>query len=54
MMNRLLALIAFLVLLAFVAILAVNVPSPDLLAVIVLTVALVAYDFLSATFRNPK
>lgn len=50
-MNRLLALVAFVVLLGFVGILAVSVPSPDLIAVIALTVALVGYDFLTSN-RN--
>ena len=48
-MNRLLALIAFATLAAFLAILAIEVPSPDLVAVIVLTVALVGYDFLTSS-----
>lgn len=54
MLNKLLALIAFLVLLGFLAILAFNVPSPDLIVVVLLTIGLVAYDFVSASFRNPK
>lgn len=48
-MNRFLFLIAFVVFVAFVGILAFEVPSPDLIAVILLTVALVAYDFLTAS-----
>jgi hypothetical protein len=51
-MIRLTALIAFAVLTAFLVILAIKVPSPDLVAVIVLTVVLVAYDFL--TSAKPK
>jgi xanthosine utilization system XapX-like protein len=47
-MIRLTALIAFVVLAAFLAILAIKVPSPDLVAVIVLTVLLVAYDFITS------
>lgn len=54
MLNKLVALIAFLVLGGFLAILASEVPSPDLIIVILLTVALVAYDFISASFRGPK
>ena len=51
-MNRLLALIAFATLAAFLAILAIEVPSPDLVAVIVLTVALVGYDFLTSSGKS--
>ena len=47
-MNKLLAFIAFATFAAFVLILAVEVPSPDLVAIIVLTLILVAYDFVSA------
>lgn len=47
-MNRLIALIAFLVFTAFLAILAIEVPSPDLVLVILLTLGLVAYDFLTS------
>lgn len=52
-MNRLTALIALATLVAFLAILAVEVPSPDLIAVIVLTIALVAYDMFSSSGK-PK
>lgn len=48
-MNRLLALFAFVVFAAFVIILAVKVPSPDLVIVIALTLALVAYDFVTSS-----
>ncbi|MBE9640152.1 hypothetical protein [Salipiger mangrovisoli] len=48
-MNRLLALIAFLALAGFVLVLIVKVPSPDLIAVSVLTIGLVAYDFLTSS-----
>ena len=51
-MDRLLALAAFATFTAFVAILAIEVPSPDLIAVIVLTVALVGYDFLTSSGRD--
>ena len=54
MLNKLVALIAFLVLAGFLAILAFEVPSPDLIVVILLTAALVAYDFVSSAFRDPK
>ena len=52
-MTRLLALIAFVVFAGFVAILAFEVPSPDLIPVIALTTALVAYDLLTSTRKKP-
>lgn len=51
-MNRLTALIAFGFLAGFLAILAIEVPSPDLVIVIALTGALVAYDFLTSSGRK--
>ncbi|SFB72797.1 hypothetical protein [Tropicimonas isoalkanivorans] len=48
-MKRLLALIAFLTLAGFIGILVVKIPSPDLILVALLTVGLVAYDFLTST-----
>ena len=47
-MRLLLALFAFACFAGFVAILAIEVPSPDLVAVIVFTLALVAYDFFTS------
>jgi len=47
-MNRFLALVAFATLLGFLGILVWKVPMPDLTAVVVLTVALVAYDFVTS------
>ncbi|MEX1661922.1 hypothetical protein AB4874_09715 [Thioclava sp. 15-R06ZXC-3] len=47
-MNRILALFAFVVFAVFLGILAVKVPSPDLVIVITLTVILVAYDFITS------
>ena len=44
-MNRILALFAFVVFAGFLAILGKEVPSPDLLAVIGLTLLLAGYDF---------
>ena len=44
-MNRVLALAAFAVFAGFLAILGSRVPSPDLLAVIGITLALAGYDF---------
>ena len=44
-MNRILAIFAFLVFFAFLAILGKEVPSPDLLVVIGFTLALAGYDF---------
>ena len=46
------ALFAFLVLTAFLVILGWFVPSPDLLLVIALTIALVGYDFFTSTRSN--
>ena len=51
-MNRLLALFAFAVFCGFLAILAFKVPSPDLLAVIALTIGLAGYDFVTTTGRR--
>ena len=51
-MNRTMALLAFASLLGFLGILVFEVPSPDLIAVAVLTVALVAYDLLSSSGRR--
>lgn len=51
-MNRLLALIAFVFFAGFVGILVVNVPHPDLIAVVALTTALVIYDLLTSANRK--
>ncbi|WP_299813451.1 hypothetical protein [uncultured Jannaschia sp.] len=51
-MDRFLALAAFATLAGFLAVLAIEVPSGDLIAVIVLTVALVGYDFVSSSGRD--
>ena len=51
-MNGVLAFVAFVAFAAFVLILGMEVPSPDLVAIIVLTVVLVAYDFVSAIRRK--
>ena len=48
-MNRLLALFAFLVFAGFLAILAIEVPSLDLVIVIALTLVLVAFDFATSS-----
>lgn len=48
-MNRLLALIAFATLAAFLGILAMEVPEIGLIAIICLTVALVAWDFITSS-----
>lgn len=48
-MNRILALFAFVVIAGFLGILAQKVPSPDLVIVIVLTLILVAYDFITSS-----
>ena len=52
-MNRVLALLTFVIFAGFLGILAFSVPSPDLVAVIVFTLALVAYDFLTSSGK-PK
>lgn len=52
-MNRLLALLAFLTITAFLLILAVNVPSPDLVIIILITLGFVAYDFATSS-RNKR
>lgn len=48
-MNRLLALFAFVTIAAFLLILAFNVPSPDLVIIILITLAFVAYDFVTSS-----
>ncbi|MEB8385691.1 hypothetical protein OO012_00500 [Rhodobacteraceae bacterium KMM 6894] len=48
-MNRILALLAFAGVAAFLLILAFKVPSPDLIIVIGLTLAFVAYDFVTSS-----
>ena len=52
-MNQFLALFAFLIFLGFAAILAINVPSPDLVIVVILTIGLVAYDFYTSSGKKP-
>jgi len=49
-MNAFLAFFAFAVFAGFVGILAFEVPSPDLVAVILLTLVLVGYDFITSIF----
>lgn len=51
-MDRLLALIAFAFLAAFLGILGWALPSPALVAVIALTVALAAFDFIGSSGKN--
>ncbi|MFX0541525.1 hypothetical protein ACEWPM_007300 [Roseovarius sp. S4756] len=52
-MNRFLALLAFIAVAVFLMILAVKVPSLDLIIVIVITLAFVAYDFVTSS-RNKQ
>ncbi len=47
-MDKLLAILAFLVLTGFLLILAIKVPSPDLVFFIALTIGLVAWDFYTS------
>lgn len=51
-MNPLMAAFAFATLAGFLGILIWKVPSPDLIAVVVLTIVLVAVDFLSSLRRD--
>ena len=51
-MDRLLALIAFAFLAAFLGILGWALPSPALVAVIALTIALAAFDFIGSSGKN--
>ena len=44
-MNRLIAVFAFVIFAIFLAILGFEVPSPDLLIVIAITLVLAGYDF---------
>ena len=48
-MNRLLALLAFTALVAFLGVLIAKVPEPDLIVVAGLTVCLVAYDMIRSS-----
>lgn len=52
-MKRTLLVVAFAAIAAFLVVLALEVPSPDLIAVIVFTLILVAYDFL-LVMRNRR
>ncbi len=51
-MNRILALFAFIAMAAFLLVLAVEVPSPDLVVVILITLAFVAYDFATSSGKR--
>ncbi len=51
-MNPLMAAFAFAALAGFLGILIWKVPSPDLIAVVVLTIVLVAVDFLTSLRRD--
>lgn len=53
-MNRLTAIIALATLAAFLGILAYQVPSPDLIIVILITGALVVYDFITSSGSSKK
>ncbi len=53
-MNRIVALFAYAVFAGFVGILAFEVPSPDLIVVVLLTLGLVTYDFLTSSSNTPK
>lgn len=51
-MNVVMALLAFLAIAGFLLILVAFVPSPDLIAVVVLTLVLVAYDFVTSARKK--
>lgn len=51
-MRLLLALLAFVVLLGFLVILILKVPSPDLVGVVLLTAALAGYDLIDQWKRR--
>ena len=53
-MNRILALFAFAVFAGFLAILGLEVPSPDLLVVIAISLALAGYDFWRSSADRRK
>ena len=53
MIDKLMAVLAFVVFVAFVGILAVEVPSIDLILVIGAAVCFLAYDF-ATSFRNGR
>ena len=52
-MNRLLALVAFATITTFLLILAVKVPSPDLVISVAITLAFIAFDLFTSS-RNKK
>ncbi|SDG94413.1 hypothetical protein [Sulfitobacter delicatus] len=52
-MNRFLALLAFAAIAVFLLILAFEVPSIDLIIIIAITLAFVAYDFFTSS-KNKK
>ncbi|MFG6530764.1 MULTISPECIES: hypothetical protein [unclassified Sulfitobacter] len=51
-MNRLLALLAFTAIAVFLLILAVEVPSIDLIIIVAVTLAFVAYDFSTSSRKD--
>jgi hypothetical protein len=51
-MNRLLALLAFTAIAVFLLILAVEVPSIDLIIIVAVTLAFVAYDFFTSSRKD--
>ena len=53
-MKRLLSLIALLIFAGFVGILAFEVPSPDLIIIILLTLGLVACDIRLSNGKPPR
>jgi hypothetical protein len=51
-MNRILALIAFIAITIFLLILAIEVPSIDLVIVIAITLSFVAFDFFTSSGKR--
>lgn len=54
MVETFLKVIAFLLCVASIAVVAIKVPSPDLIAVTVLVAGMVAYDFFVYPYRPRK
>lgn len=52
MLNKVLAVLALVLLAAFIAVLVVNVPDTDLIVVSIVTVGMAAYDFVVSIFRR--
>ena len=51
-MKRILAIFAFAVFAVFLLILVIGVPRPDLITIVLITAALVAWDFITSSGRR--